>query len=89
MEEILVSWSGGKDSALALHEVLKESGVEVLALVTTVTAEYERISMHDVRSSLLEKHADALSLKPDQVTISKDASSAEYESITANLNSTL
>ena len=47
---LALSWSGGKDSALALHELC---GAVQLALVTTITADYERISMHGVRRELL------------------------------------
>ncbi len=51
---VLVSWSGGKDSCLALHEVQKTPHIRVAALLTTLTREYDRISMHGVRRVLLE-----------------------------------
>jgi hypothetical protein len=44
-----LSCSGGKDSALALHELRKRPGGERGALITMVTTDYERISMHGVR----------------------------------------
>lgn len=87
MERILVSWSGGKDSALAVHEILKNNNLEVAALLTTVTKEYDRISMHGVQSSLLCRQADALGFKLEQAVISKDASNAEYELRTAEVMS--
>jgi len=52
--KILLAWSGGKDSALALHEIRKSGQYEIAALLTTVTREYDRISMHGVRRALLE-----------------------------------
>lgn len=72
-------WSGGKDSALALHEVLKDPHYEVAALLTTVTEDYDRISMHGVRRALLEEQARSLGLPLSQVRISKEADNREYE----------
>ena len=54
-----LSWSGGKDSALTLW-ALRRQGVEPEALITTVTDEYDRISMHGVRRELLARQADAI-----------------------------
>ena len=66
---VAVSWSGGKDSALALWSLLGEAQFEVRALLVTVTAEYARISMHGVRTELLERQADALGLPVVRVEI--------------------
>jgi hypothetical protein len=51
---VLVSWSGGKDSCLALHEIQKSSNSRVVALLTTITRDHDSISMHGVRRVLLE-----------------------------------
>jgi diphthamide synthase (EF-2-diphthine--ammonia ligase) len=80
MEKILLSWSGGKDSALALHELIKSQEYYVAALVTTVTEDYDRISMHGVRRVLLEQQADALALPFEKVLITKNASNGEFHS---------
>lgn len=76
---VLMSWSGGKDSCLALHDIQKGQEYRVAALLTTVTRDYDRISMHGVRRVLLEKQADSLGLPLHQVQISKDATNDEYE----------
>lgn len=44
-EKVLFSWSSGKDSALSLYELQKTHGYEISALLTTVTADYGRISI--------------------------------------------
>ncbi len=75
---VLMSWSGGKDSCLALYEIQKAQ-IRVEALLTTVTRDYDRISMHGVRRELLEEQADRLGLPLHQVLISKDATNEEYE----------
>ena len=72
-------WSGGKDSALALYTALHDPRLRVEALLTTVTDEYDRISMHGVRCSLLREQAEAVGLPLEQVRIPKQASNAIYE----------
>ncbi len=79
-KKVLFSWSGGKDSAMALKEVLTRPEYEVAALLTTVTEDYDRISMHGVRRSLLRQQADSLGLPLEEIGISKRSSNEEYES---------
>lgn len=85
--KVLFTWSGGKDSALALHEIQKTCNYEVSALLTTVTGEYDRISMHGVRRVLLEEQAASLGIPLEIVTITRNAPNEEYEkNMTAALN---
>jgi uncharacterized protein (TIGR00290 family) len=76
-EKALVSWSGGKDSALALFET--QNDWEIVALLTTVTDQYDRISMHGVRTSLLEQQVRSLGYALETVNISPVCSNGEYE----------
>lgn len=91
-EKVVMAWSGGKDSAMALHALLESGRYEVVSLLTTVSRQYQRISHHGVREELLEQQADALGLRlhklylhPENCTIEdyeavmKDAM-LEYES---------
>jgi uncharacterized protein (TIGR00290 family) len=78
VEKTILSWSGGKDSALALYELGKTRSYEILALLTTVTEDYDRISMHGVRRILLERQAASLGFPLEKVFISKDTSDEEY-----------
>ena len=80
MERVLFSWSGGKDSAMALYEILASQQYEVVALLTTVTEDYQRISMHGVRRALLERQAESLGFPLEEILISKQSSNDEYES---------
>ena len=75
----VVSWSGGKDSALLLAELLDDPDVEVVELLTTVGAETDRSSMHGVRRGLYDRQADALSLPIRYVPIPEEGSNAVYE----------
>lgn len=79
MEKIIFTWSGGKDSAMALYELRKVYGYKILALLTTVTDGYDRISMHGVRNMLLEQQIESLGLPLEKIHISKDSTNKEYE----------
>src|SRR4051794_7554869 len=70
-------WSGGKDSALALHHVrAARPDLRVTRLVTCLSQAYDRVSMHGVRRRLLEEQAAALGLPVEFVVIpSHDAPS--------------
>jgi len=74
-----MSWSGGKDSCLALYEIQQSTDYQVTALLTTMTQDYDRISMHGVRRVLLEEQAASLGLPLRQVLITKGATNQEYE----------
>ncbi len=76
---VIVSWSGGKDSCMALREAQRMSGLRVEALLTTITRGYDRVSMHGVRRVLLEQQAASLGIPVHHVLISKGASNQEYE----------
>jgi uncharacterized protein (TIGR00290 family) len=78
-EPILFCWSGGKDSAMALHTLLRQNDVYVVALLTTVTDEYNRISMHGVRRELLEKQAQSIGLPLHEVRIPPQCVNSIYE----------
>jgi uncharacterized protein (TIGR00290 family) len=73
-----VSWSGGKDSALALWSLRRQGG-EPEALITTVTEGFDRISMHGVRRDLLARQADALGIPLVEVVIPPACVNEIYE----------
>ena len=75
----LVSWSSGKDSAYALVETLRRGDYEVAGLLTTVTADHERVSMHGVRESLLDRQVHALRLPCRKVYIPAPCPNEVYE----------
>lgn len=76
---VILSWSGGKDSSLALSALRADPGIEVVGLLTTVTREYDRISIHGVRRSLLAEQAAAAQLPLWEVSIPARSSNADYE----------
>jgi uncharacterized protein (TIGR00290 family) len=80
MEKVLLCWSSGKDSAISLYEIQKGKKYEIVALLTTITDGYDRVSMHGVPRTLVEQQAQSLGLPIEEVFISKSCSNEEYES---------
>jgi uncharacterized protein (TIGR00290 family) len=80
MEKVLFCWSGGKDSAIALYEIQRSKRYQIVALLVTITKDYDRISMHGVPRVLVEQQARSLGLPIEEVFISKSSSNEEYES---------
>jgi uncharacterized protein (TIGR00290 family) len=76
---VVVGWSGGKDSALTLWALQQSEDYEIRALLTTVTEEFDRISMHGVRRELLARQANELGVPLVEVLISSGCSSETYE----------
>src|ERR1700694_2552331 len=75
---ILFCWSGGKDSAMALHALLQDR-VPIAALLTTITETYDRISMHGVRCELLVQQAQSIGLPLHEVRIPPQCVNPIYE----------
>jgi uncharacterized protein (TIGR00290 family) len=78
MTKCLVSWSSGKDSAWMVH-VLRQSGVELGGVLTTVNEVHQRVAMHAVRVELLQAQADALGLPLRQIPIPSPCPNEVYE----------
>ncbi|MGI4833894.1 MAG: hypothetical protein ACRYFK_10580 [Janthinobacterium lividum] len=77
--DALMSWSGGKDSALALHHAQRDSRRRVAGLLTHVNAHSGRVAMHGVRTELLVAQAQRLGLPLQQLRLPENPSMAAYE----------
>jgi len=81
-EKVILSWSGGKDSAMALHALLESGLYEIVSLLTTVSKQYERISHHGVRVELLEQQAAALGILLHKLYLHQEnCSLVDYEAV--------
>jgi len=78
MPKCLVSWSSGKDSAWTVH-VLRQRGVEIGGLLTTINEAAQRVAMHAVRVDVLQAQADALDLPLWQIPIPSPCPNEVYE----------
>lgn len=76
---VVLSWSGGKDSALALDALSRDTTTNVVGLLTSVTRSYDRISVHGVRRSLLEAQVERLGLPLFEIALNPSCSNDEYE----------
>ncbi len=78
-KKALVSWSSGKDSAFALHVLRQSNEYEIVGLLTTINARFDRVAMHGVRRELVEAQADAAGLPLWKVPLPWPCSNQEYE----------
>jgi uncharacterized protein (TIGR00290 family) len=77
-ERVLLAWSGGKDSSLALQALRADPAVEVVGLLTTVTPAYDRIAIHGVRRSILRAQGSSLGLPIVEAELAPGASNDDY-----------
>jgi uncharacterized protein (TIGR00290 family) len=76
---VILSWSSGKDSAMALYRVLKSEKFEIACLLTTITDRFHRISMHGVKEDLLDAQAQSLGYPIEKVIIPYPCPNQAYE----------
>ena len=78
-KRILLSWSGGKDSAWALHVLRRQGEYEVVGLLTTINEQFRRVAIHGFREELLEMQAESVGLPLWKVDLPFPCSNEEYE----------
>lgn len=76
MNKAVIAWSGGKDSALALHEI--QNTIQIEALITTVN-EDDRIAMHGINKKLISQQAQAIGYPMIEVRVPRNCSNDQYE----------
>jgi len=78
-QPVLLSWSGGKDAAWALHVLRQRADVHVVGLLTTLTEGFDRISMQGIRRDVLHAQAQAAGLPVIEAWIPQQADNLRYE----------
>tara|TARA_B110000211_G_C14083185_1_gene555513 strand:+ start:2002 stop:2715 length:714 start_codon:yes stop_codon:yes gene_type:complete len=78
MKKAIFAWSGGKDSSLALHKILKEGEFEILGLMTTLNKNFKRISMHGIKEDLLDAQASSIGIPLIKMWV-EEGTNYEYE----------
>jgi uncharacterized protein (TIGR00290 family) len=79
MVKAILSWSSGKDSAMALYRILNAKDYEIVCLLTTITDQFHRVSMHGVREELLDAQAQSLGYQLEKVMIPYPCPNQVYE----------
>jgi len=88
-EKVIFNWSGGKDSALCLYQILQNPAYDVLCLLTSVSKQYQRISMHGVRVELLHAQAESLGLPLVKMEVPENPTMEAYEHTMKEILTTL
>ncbi|ELR77919.1 ATP-binding protein [Elizabethkingia anophelis R26] len=76
-----MNWSGGKDSAMALYNILNNKNYKVEGLLTSVNAANQRISMHGVSGEMLVKQAESIGLPLTKINLPEASDMTAYENI--------
>ena len=76
-----MSWSSGKDSAWALHQLLQNPEYEVVGLFSTINKEVDRVAMHGVRVELLKAQATSIGLPLEIIELPDPCTNDDYETI--------
>ncbi len=84
-KKITVSWSGGKDAALALDHVFNSNEFEVVSLHCIITSETGRVGLHGVREQLIDEQARAIGIPLVKSYLTQDASNHAYEEMVSGL----
>jgi uncharacterized protein (TIGR00290 family) len=79
MKRVLLSWSSGKDCAWALHLLRQQPDIEIVGLLTTINAQFDRVAMHGTRSAILEAQAAAAGLPLWEIPLPWPCSNEVYE----------
>lgn len=79
--KVIFNWSGGKDSALCLYKLLQAQQYDILCLLTSVSEQYQRISMHGVRVELLHEQATQIGLPLVKMQIPEMPTMEAYEKV--------
>ncbi len=77
-----ISWSGGKDSALALWLVLQNPQYDVIELHTLINRDTQRVGLHGIQKALIEQQASQLGLPVHFLELNKDTSNTSFEKLT-------
>ncbi|WP_166925091.1 Dph6-related ATP pyrophosphatase [Flavobacterium poyangense] len=77
----LFNWSSGKDSALSLYKILQNPDYKIECLLTSVNEKYQRISMHGVRTELLQSQAKSIGLPLKVIQVPEMPTMEVYENV--------
>jgi len=86
MKKAVFNWSGGKDSALALHYIQQQKEYRIETLLTSVNDAFDRISMHGVRTELLHQQGISLGLSVQELRLPENITMEVYNELLTNLN---
>ncbi len=89
MNKVYLNWSSGKDAALALYSLLQNKNYTVDLLVTTVNSDFNRVSMHGLRASLLDNQIEQIGIPHKKILMSGNVSMETYNTTMSNFTNAL
>jgi uncharacterized protein (TIGR00290 family) len=78
---VTFSWSGGKDSAFALHKILLSKKYEVVNLHTVFGEETKRVGLHGIREELIEQQAESMGIPLVKLYLKASDNYSAYENL--------
>ncbi|MCX7729028.1 MAG: ATP-binding protein, partial [Bacteroidia bacterium] len=78
-QQAFISWSGGKDSTLALHYALNENKWDIKFLFVTINKESQRVSMHGVRKELITRQGLSIGIHTRKMYLPESTTTEMYE----------
>jgi len=78
MKDIVLNWSSGKDASFACYLLKKDKKYNISSLLTSVSVQYDRVSMHGTRIEILEKQAELMGLSLEKIRIPEHADMETY-----------
>lgn len=82
--KVVVGFSGGKDSTLALYRLQNQAEYEIDSLLVTLTEGFDRVSIHGVRYELLKLQSESLGIPLREVWIPQDCPNEKYQELMGN-----
>ncbi|NRB62499.1 MAG: adenine nucleotide alpha hydrolase [Saprospiraceae bacterium] len=77
--KLYFNWSSGKDASLGLYYLRQKEDIIIDKLVTCINRQYDRVTMHGVRRSLLEQQALSIGIPLEIIQLSDTPSMELYE----------
>lgn len=84
-KRVTMSWSGGKDSAYALHKVISSNAFEVVSLHTVFNEDTRRVGLHGISESLIDKQGEAIGIAIKKIYLPVAQDESVYEDTMLNL----
>lgn len=78
-EKIILFWSGGKDSALALHDLKKEGKYDIVCILTTLNRETNHVHFHGLPDKIIVEQSKVLNIPLQRIYLSEQPSNEEYK----------
>jgi len=78
---ISISWSGGKDSMLALDRIMNDGRYKVDHLHTVIDSDLRRVGLHGIPEKLIDEQAASLGIPLEKLYLNASQTHMNYENL--------